>query len=252
MKRMSAKTFVAVGLLAAMAITVAGTSAAAKPPKKKPRTCNPHKSIKLGNRTTSFSGVAMRPVTAFRVPGHYGFAHFKTQNIHGVPTVFSVFEKRLGKKCGVAWYHVYLPTRPNMKTAWMKANKIGLVAVHSKIVVDVGDHTVTLYRFGKKVLTTPAAVGKPSTPTPLGHYYVSERLVPANPRGAWGPRALGTSAHSNVLQDWVEGGPIGIHGTNEAWSIGKAVSHGCVRVPNGVIGKIFKLSLPGTPVIIQR
>ena len=252
MRRMSAKTFFVTGLLVAVASTAAGTSTAAKPPKKKARVCNTHKSIHLGSRTTADSGVAMRPVSAFRTPGNGAFAHFGLRNSHGAPSVFNVFEKRLGKRCGAAWYHVYLPTRPNMKTAWMKAPNIGLVAVHSHIVVDVGDHTVTLYRFGKKLLTTPAAVGKPSTPTPLGHFYVSERLVPSDPGGAFGPRALGTSAHSNVLGDWVEGGPIGIHGTNEPGSIGHAVSHGCIRVSNSVIGKIFRLSLPGTPVTIQR
>ena len=173
-------------------------------------------------------------------------------NADGAPTVFSVFEKRVGKHCGATWYHVYVPSRPNMRTAWVKAGKIGLVAVHSKIVVDISARTVTLYRFGRPVLRTPAAVGKSSTPTPLGHFYISERLVPGDPSGPFGPRALGTSAHSNVLTDWQEGGPIGIHGTNEPSSIGHAVSHGCVRVPNAAIAKIFRLSLPGTPVTIQR
>jgi lipoprotein-anchoring transpeptidase ErfK/SrfK len=55
-----------------------------------------------------------------------------------------------------------------------------------------------------------------------------------------------------VLTDWQQGGPIGIHGTNEPRSIGRGMSHGCIRVSNGIIGKIFKLSLPGTPVRIQH
>ena len=69
--------------------------------------------------------------------------------------------------------------------------------------------------------------------------------------GAYGPRALGISAFSNVLRSWRDGGPIGIHGTDETFSIGKPVSHGCVRLPNDLIIKLFAVTPLGTPVVIQ-
>jgi lipoprotein-anchoring transpeptidase ErfK/SrfK len=54
-----------------------------------------------------------------------------------------------------------------------------------------------------------------------------------------------------VLQHvWVEDGPIGIHGTNEPWSIGRAASHGCIRVANDEMRRIFRLAPAGTPVIV--
>jgi lipoprotein-anchoring transpeptidase ErfK/SrfK len=102
------------------------------------------------------------------------------------------------------------------------------------------------------VLSSPAAVGSPATPTPLGRYYVNQRLIPGDPRGPFGPGAVGISAFSPVLTGWTQGGPIAIHGTNEPWSIGRAVSNGCIRVPNAVLRKLFAQTPSGTPVLIRR
>jgi lipoprotein-anchoring transpeptidase ErfK/SrfK len=59
------------------------------------------------------------------------------------------------------------------------------------------------------------------------------------------------SAFSNVLTGWAQGGPIGIHGTDEPSSIGHFDSNGCIRVPNWVARRLFKLALAGTPVVIH-
>jgi lipoprotein-anchoring transpeptidase ErfK/SrfK len=55
-----------------------------------------------------------------------------------------------------------------------------------------------------------------------------------------------------VLTGWAQGGPVAIHGTNEPWSIGHAVSNGCIRLPNAVARRVFRLALAGTPVLIRR
>ena len=70
--------------------------------------------------------------------------------------------------------------------------------------------------------------------------------------GPFGPNALGISAHSDVLQHvWVQDGPIGIHGTNEPGLIGQAASHGCIRLVNDVMRRLFPLAPAGTPVIVK-
>jgi lipoprotein-anchoring transpeptidase ErfK/SrfK len=94
-------------------------------------------------------------------------------------------------------------------------------------------------------------VGSSATPTPVGRYYVNQRLIPSDPTGPFGPAAIGISAFSPVLTGWAQGGPVAIHGTNEPWSIGRAVSNGCIRVPNAVIRKLFARMPAGTPVIIE-
>ena len=104
-------------------------------------------------------------------------------------------------------------------------------------MVDLSAAAAPPVSLGKLELETPVAVGATATPTPRGRYFVNERYSLPDASGPFGPAALGMSAHSDVLQDvWVEDGPIGIHGTNEPWSIGHAASHGCIRVSNRVMG----------------
>ena len=102
------------------------------------------------------------------------------------------------------------------------------------------------------MLTTTVAVGSSATPTPTGNYYVNQRLIPTDTSGPFGPGAIGISAFSNVLTGWTQGGPIAIHGTNEPWSIGHAVSNGCIRVHNDVLRRLFKATPAGTPVVILQ
>ena len=124
--------------------------------------------------------------------------------------------------------------------------------VRTRIVVDLSEKRVTLYRGGRRVLSATAAIGSPATPTPTGSFYVNQRLIPTDPTGPFGPGAVGISAFSNVLTGWTQGGPIAIHGTNAPWSIGKAVSNGCIRLPNPILKKVFAQALSGTPVLIRR
>jgi lipoprotein-anchoring transpeptidase ErfK/SrfK len=123
--------------------------------------------------------------------------------------------------------------------------------VHTRVVVDVSAKRLTLYRSGKRVLGTTVAVGSSATPTPTGRYYVNQRLIPQDPSGPFGPAAIGISAYSNVLTGWMQGGPIAIHGTNEPWSIGRAVSNGCIRIRNAVLRRLFALTPAGTPVLVR-
>src|SRR2546426_364198 len=127
-----------------------------------------------------------------------------------------------------------------------------VATVKTRIVVDLSEKRVTLYRAGKRVLSTTAAIGAPATPTPTGRFYVNQRLIPFDSGGPFGPGAVGVSAFSNVLTGWTQGGPIAIHGTNAPWSIGKAVSNGCVRIPNETLRRVFSEALAGTPVLIRR
>ena len=68
---------------------------------------------------------------------------------------------------------------------------------------------------------------------------------------AYGPRAFGLNARSNVLTDWLGGGFIGIHGTNDPGILPGRVSHGCVRMRNPAIMRLFGLMPLGTPVSIR-
>lgn len=152
---------------------------------------------------------------------------------------------------GVSWVHARLAVLPDGRTGWIPRSALGgWTFVDTRAVVDRADLTLTLYRAGREIFRTPVGVGKPSTPTPTGQFYVRDRLTAyASPE--YGPLAFGTSARSPYETDWPEGGFIGIHGTDEPELIPGRVSHGCIRLRNAAILKLGKLMPVGTPVTIR-
>ena len=213
--------------------------------------CAPGSVQRVGTRTTSLAAVAVHPLNAFAQPGGRPFARFGLLNVNGVPTVFSILQQRVDGRCRPTWFRVELPVRPNGATGWVQAGTVETAPVHARIVVDLSERLVRLYRNGRLVLSSRAAVGSPATPTPTGRFYVNQRLVPTSTDGPYGPGAVGISAFSDVLTGWAQGGPVAIHGTNEPWSIGRAVSNGCIRLRNDVLRRVFAVAIAGTPVVIK-
>ena len=206
----------------------------------------------VGSARVSWAAFVVRPAFAYRAPGRARIARFGLLNANGVSTVFGVLGEQVDARCRPRWLHVLLPLRPNGATGWVRASHVQLVRLRTRIVVDLSERRVSFYKRGRLVLTSTAAVGSSATPTPLGRYYVNQRLIPRDPGGPFGPGAVGISAFSPVLTGWTQGGPIAIHGTNEPWSIGRAVSNGCIRLPNAVLRKLFAQTPSGTPVLIRR
>jgi lipoprotein-anchoring transpeptidase ErfK/SrfK len=108
-----------------------------------------------------------------------------------------------------------------------------------KITINRKAHTLTLFKDGRILKAYPVAIGKMLTPTPMGTYKVKNKAL--NPGGPYGARWLGLS---------IPGGGYGIHGTNNPSSIGKNVSHGCVRMYNKDVIELFNMVNVGTPVRI--
>jgi lipoprotein-anchoring transpeptidase ErfK/SrfK len=194
-------------------------------------------------------GAAVRRATrAFAAPTGRLLARLDVRNENGVPMVLGVLAVA---DCKERWYRVQLPMRPNGLVGWVRAADVRLRRVRTRIVVDLGDRTVTMHRDGRRLIHAIAAVGAPDTPTPTGRYYVNQRLVAPDASGPFGPGAVGVSAFSPVLQHWIQGGPIAIHGTNQPHLLGQAVSHGCVRIRNDVLVRLYRLADEGTPVEIR-
>jgi lipoprotein-anchoring transpeptidase ErfK/SrfK len=62
---------------------------------------------------------------------------------------------------------------------------------------------------------------------------------------------MGTAAYSSTLTDWPNGGIVGLHGTGEPGLIPGRPSHGCVRLRNRDIERLYKLTPVGTPLLIK-
>src|SRR6202035_1533155 len=119
------------------------------------------------------------------------------------------------------------------------------------IVIDKADRHLRVYFHGRLQRTFQAVVGKPSTPTPTGNFFVEETvLMPATEAG--GPYGLALSARSNVLQEFAGGpGQIAIHGRDSlGGTLGAAESHGCIRLATPAITWLAARIVPGVPVTI--
>ena len=152
---------------------------------------------------------------------------------------------------GTDWVRVRLPGRPNGQKGWVRREALGdFNRVTTRIVVDKKDLRATLYRSGKKVFSARVGVGAPSTPTPSGQFYIREkfRVVPGGT--IYGTHAIGTSAYAPTLSDWPGGGVVGLHGTNQPQLIPGRPSHGCVRLRNADVARLYKLAPRGTPIRI--
>jgi lipoprotein-anchoring transpeptidase ErfK/SrfK len=215
------------------------------------RTCAEGAFHRLGSSRLAYAAVVRSRATVSRRPGARPFASFRKLNVNRVPTILSIRGALVDARCNPKAYLVQIPKRPNGVTGWVPAGQVDVARIPTRIVVDLSEKRVTLYKDGKAVLTSKAAIGAPATPTPTGRFYVNQRLIPVNKDGPFGPGAVGVSAFSNVLTGWTQGGPIGIHGTNAPWSIGKAVSNGCIRIPNAALKRLFNQALSGTPVLIR-
>ena len=150
------------------------------------------------------------------------------------------------------WLRVQVPVRPNGTTGYVRASDVALGRTDLHIEVDLGARRI-LVRDGMTILVdSSVAVGAADTPTPTGSFFVTDVVDTPNDAGAYGPFALGLSAHSDVLEQFGGGdGQIAIHGTDQPSSIGAAVSHGCVRVPNDVVNQLADIVPLGTPVTIH-
>lgn len=116
-----------------------------------------------------------------------------------------------------------------------------------RVVVSIPDRKLALVE-NDVVTVFPVAVGKPSTPSPVGTFTIVNRV--ANPTYYKPGKVVGPGAANPIGTRWIglsEKG-YGIHGTDNPRSIGYAKSHGCIRLKNGDVEKLFERVRPGDVV----
>lgn len=119
-----------------------------------------------------------------------------------------------------------------------------------RIVVSLADRKLVLLDGRQIVKVYRVAVGARSTPSPAGEFAISTRI--ANPTWYHPGKVIGPGKDNPVGTRWVgltrKG--YGIHGTNVPSSIGRAASHGCIRMRNQDVEELFKLVRVGDAVEI--
>ena len=86
------------------------------------------------------------------------------------------------------------------------------------IFIDLAGHTLFLFKDGEQIKKYNVAIGTKENPSPVGLFRIIEK-------GKWGKGFGGRWMGMNV--PW---GIYGIHGTTRPESIGRAASHGCIRM----------------------
>ena len=120
-----------------------------------------------------------------------------------------------------------------------------------QIVVSLADRKLALVEDGAVKKIYPVAVGKATTPSPTGTfaivnrvtnptYYHPGQVVEPGPQNPLGTRWIGLNQKG-----------YGIHGTNAPRSIGKAASHGCIRMAQRDLEELFEMVRPGDVVEIR-
>ena len=179
----------------------------------------------------------------------FGRLRFQTEDREAEPYV--VLRSRVDSH-EQTWLKIRVPMRPNGRVGWVPREALGpLYLVRTRLVIDRRSLRATLFRRGRRIWVAPIGVGRPSTPTPAGRFYIRELLRGLGDGDTYGPWAFGTSAYSPGLTDWPGGGVIGIHGTNKPELVPGRPSPGCVRVRNGPIRQLARLMPIGTPVEIR-
>lgn len=158
-------------------------------------------------------------------PGGRRLAELATRTEFGSLQALWVVDHRQG------WLAVISPQAGNGHVGWILQSATQLLRNRWQLRVSLAARQLTVL-YGTKVLARfTVAIGPPQTPTPVGRFAVTDRLVTNHPDGPYGCCILALSARApHAIQGWSGGDRIAIHSTPDVASIGQAVSHGCIRV----------------------
>ncbi|MCD4694309.1 L,D-transpeptidase [bacterium] len=130
----------------------------------------------------------------------------------------------------------YSPTEP------------GQIKLEKRIEINTGTQVLGYFLGGVKMGEFQVSSGKPSMPTPEGHYYIINKHPKAwSPYGLWMPYWMGLGTGRFGLHQL----PIWPDGYREGEDhLGQPVSHGCVRLGIEESEFLYNWAEIGTPVFI--
>ncbi|MFN2389106.1 MAG: L,D-transpeptidase [Actinomycetota bacterium] len=177
---------------------------------------------------------------------------FGPLNPEGAPQVFLIEDAvdAGAPEAEPVWYEALLPVRPNGTTGFLPASALDIKPTPYRIEIDRAAFELTLFEDGVEIERYDVGIGKGKTPTPVGRFYLTSLLRPPDPGSVYGTYAYGLSGYSDTLLDWEGGGVIGLHGTNNPDSVGRPISHGCIRMRNRDIEELVPILPLGTPIEI--
>jgi lipoprotein-anchoring transpeptidase ErfK/SrfK len=166
----------------------------------------------------------------------------------GSPTTLAVVRTR-GRWLGVVTTHL-----PNGRLGWVDPAETRLARSRTRVsvTVDLSARRLVVRRGDRVLRRVRVAVGRPSTPTPVGRFAVTDKLSGPRYSAAYGCCILALSAHQpNLPSGWPGGDRIAVHGTNDPGSIGTAASAGCPRAGDADMRYLLRTVPLGAPVVVR-
>lgn len=135
-------------------------------------------------------------------------------------------------------------------TAAQEAKPAG-VRTSRVVVVSIPDRKLAVMERGAVLATFPVSVGASENPSPTGDFRIVNRI--ANPTYYHPGTVIPSGKNNPIGTRWVglNAKGYGIHGTNAPASIGKAASHGCIRLRNRDMERLFVMLRAGDVVQIR-
>jgi lipoprotein-anchoring transpeptidase ErfK/SrfK len=143
-----------------------------------------------------------------------------------------------------------VPTPPNPKAPDFAKTTLAKTTVRW-VLVSIPDRKLALFADGKLVRIYRVAVGKTSTPSPVGEFKIVNRV--SNPTYYHKGQVIAAGTGNPVGTRWMglSAKGYGIHGTNQPNSIGKAASTGCIRMSKLDLEELFAIVDVGDSVQIR-
>jgi lipoprotein-anchoring transpeptidase ErfK/SrfK len=127
-----------------------------------------------------------------------------------------------------------------------------------RLEISLSRRQLTMYQGKIPIKRYPVAIGRAGWETPVGQYQVKQMIRdPAWKNPFTGIVIPGGDPENPLGRYWIgfwtDGKNwIGMHGTPTPKSVGRAASHGCVRMFNKDIADLFQHVIPGTPIAVVR
>lgn len=150
-----------------------------------------------------------------------------------------------------------VPKSPALASPQQSEAKRLNASAQEKVVVDLSDRRVYVYRQNTVIASYPIGVGKKGWETPIGTFEVMHmqeypawqhpitgKIFAAGPNSPLGERWIGF---------WSDGlNEIGFHGTPNSELVGSPVSHGCLRMRNPDVRLLYEQISLGVPVQVRK
>jgi hypothetical protein len=185
--------------------------------------------------------------TAMRAsPGGRRLSAIGPQTRFGSPDVLYV------ARISGGWLAVRSEFAGNGRLGWIPRSSSLLGRDQWSLGASLSRRTLVVREFGRTVARYMVGIGATRSPTPIGHFAVTDRLITGDPAGPYGCCIVALTATApHAIPGWGGGNRIAIHATPATETIGQPDSHGCLHVTQAE-GRWLVYHVPdGTPVTIS-